>query len=216
MSQPGAASEARTARRVVAQRARWLAYVTIGWMTVEATVALWTGVAAGSVALLGFGGDSVIEVASGAVILWRFSGEALERRERRAARLIGWSLVGLATLVAVDSISALINRRVPEPTVVGILLVAASLVIMPLLAGAKRRVAAQTGSRALAGDALQSSICAWLSAITLLGLGLRAIYGWWWADPAAALALVPLIAREGAGVLRAKTVADTCCSGGGF
>ncbi len=197
----------------IARRARWLAYVSIAWMTLEATVALWAAVAAGSVALLGFGGDSVIEVALAAVVLWRFSGEATSRREHRAAQLIGWSLIGLAAVVAIDSMSALLSRRTPEPTVVGISLVAASLVIMPLLAGAKRRLASQAGSQALAGDAQQSSVCAWLSAVTLVGLGLRAIGGWWWADSAAALVLVPLIAREGAHVLRAKTLADTCCNG---
>jgi divalent metal cation (Fe/Co/Zn/Cd) transporter len=196
----------------IVQRARWLAYATVAWMTVEATVALWSGAAAGSVALLGFGGDSVIEVASGAVILWRFSSDASERRERRAAQLIAWSLMGLAALVAVDSISALIGRHAPQPTVVGVVLAAASLVLMPFLAAAKRRVASQAESQALAGDAQQSSVCAWLSAVTLLGLGLRAICGWWWADPMAALGLVPLIAWEGANVLRSKTLADTCCS----
>jgi divalent metal cation (Fe/Co/Zn/Cd) transporter len=213
MKQTGAtAGTAQPSSGGVTRRARRLAYVTVGWMTVEATVALWAGAAAGSVALLGFGGDSVIEVASAAVILWQFSGDASERRERQAAQLIGWSLIGLATLVTVDSTSALLNRLAPEPTIVGILLAAASLLIMPLLAAAKRRVAAQTGSRALAGDAQQSSICAWLSAVTLLGLGLRAICGWWWADPVAALGLVPLIAYEGTSALRSKTLVDSCCS----
>jgi divalent metal cation (Fe/Co/Zn/Cd) transporter len=196
----------------IARRARLLAYVTVAWMTVEAIGALWSGASAGSVALLGFGGDSVIEVASAAVVLWRFSGEASDRREHRAAQLIGWSLIGLATLVGFDSSRALIGRRTPEPSVIGICLVVASLAIMPLLAVAKRRVASRTGSQALAGDAQQSSICAWLSALTLVGLGLRAIGGWWWADPAAALALVPLITTEGIAVLRAKTLADGCCN----
>jgi divalent metal cation (Fe/Co/Zn/Cd) transporter len=212
MTQTGAVLDCAEDRaEAVARRGRWLAYMTVGWMTVEASVALWAALTAGSVALLGFGGDSVIEVISGCIILWRFSGGVGESRERRAAQLIGWSLIALAAYVAFESISALTNRRTPEPTVAGIVLAAASLTMMPLLAGAKRRVAAQAGSHALAGDARQSSICAWLSGVTLLGLGLRAICGWWWADAAAALALVPLIATEGIAVFRARTIAAACC-----
>jgi divalent metal cation (Fe/Co/Zn/Cd) transporter len=196
----------------VARRARWLAYVTVGWMVAEAAVAMWAAMRANSVALLGFGGDSVIEVASGVVVLWRFWSGASDARERRAAQLVGWCLIALAVFVALESSAALVQRRTPAVSVAGIVLTAASVVIMPFLAGAKRRVAGQAGSRALAGDARQSDICAWLSAITLVGLGLRAISGWWWADAAAALALVPLIAAEGIAVLRAKTLADGCCS----
>jgi divalent metal cation (Fe/Co/Zn/Cd) transporter len=193
-----------------ARRARWLAYVTVGWMVAEATVALWAAARANSVALLGFGGDSVIEVASGAVVLWRFSSGASGGRERRAAQLVGWGLIALAVFVALDSTAALVQGRAPAVSVPGILLTASSVVIMPLLAAAKRRVAAQAGSRALAGDARQSDICAWLSAVTLVGLGLRATSGWRWADAAAALALVPLIASEGIAALRAKPLADSC------
>jgi len=180
-------------------------------MVVEAMIAVWAAARANSVALLGFGGDSVIEVASAAVVLWRFSGGASATRERRAAQLVGWGLIALALLVALDSIAALPQRRTPDVSVPGIVLTATYLVIMPVLARAKRRLASQAGSRALAGDARQSDICAWLSAVTLVGLGLRAIKGWWWADPAAALALVPLIATEGIAVLRARTLGDGCC-----
>jgi len=196
----------------VARQARWLAYVTVGWMVVEAAVAVWAGVRAKSVALLGFGGDSVIEVASGVVVLWRFWGAASATRERLAARLVGWGLVTLAVLVALDSVTALVQRRMPAVSIPGLVLTATSVVVMPFLAAAKRRVAGQAGSRALAGDARQSDICAWLSAVTLVGLGLRATSGWWWADSAAALALVPLIVTEGIAVVRAKALADGCCS----
>jgi divalent metal cation (Fe/Co/Zn/Cd) transporter len=181
-------------------------------MVAEATVSVWAAARANSVALLGFGGDSVIEVASGVVVLWRFSGGASATRERLAAQLVGWGLVALAVLVALDGITALVQRRTPDVSVPGIVLAATSLVIMPFLARAKRRVAAQARSPALAGDARQSDVCAWLSADTLVGLGLRATRGWWWADSAAALALVPLIATEGIAVLRAKTLADGCCT----
>jgi hypothetical protein len=195
----------------LARRARWLAYVTIGWMVAEATVAMWAAARANSVALLGFGGDSVIEVASGVVVLWRFAGGASALRERRAAQLVGWGLLVLAVIVTLDSITALVQRRMPAVSVPGIVLTSASVVLMPLLGGAKRRLAAQAGSRALAGDARQSDICAWLSAVTLIGLALRATSGWWWADSVAAIVLVPLITREGIGVLRARSLGDACC-----
>ena len=196
----------------IARQARWLAYLTIGWMVAEAAVAVWASARANSVALLAFGGDSVIEVASGAVVLWRFTGGGSGTRERRAAQLVGLGLVILAVFVAADGLAALWQHRSPAVSVPGIVLTAASLVIMPILAGAKRRVAAQAGSRALAGDARQSDVCASLSAITLVGLGLRAARGWWWVDAAAAIVLVPLILAEGVAVLRAKTIADGCCA----
>lgn len=185
--------------------------MTVGWMLAEAAVAVWAAARANSVALLGFGGDSVIEVASGAVVLWRFTGGASSAREPRAAQLVGAGLVILAVFVAADGLAALWQHRSPAVSVPGIVLTGASVVIMPILAGAKRRLAAQAESRALAGDARQSDICAWLSAITLVGLGLRAMGGWWWADAVAGLALVPLIAIEGIAVLRARTIADGCC-----
>jgi divalent metal cation (Fe/Co/Zn/Cd) transporter len=204
-------ASADTLAIAIARRARWLAYVTVGWMVAEAAVAVWAAARANSVALLGFGGDSVIEVASGAVVLWRFTGSASSTREPRAAQLVGAGLVILAVFVAADGLAALWQHRSPGVSVPGILLTGASVVIMPILAGAKRRVASQAGSRALAGDARQSDICAWLSAITLVGLGLRATCGWWWADAVAGLALVPLIAIEGIAVFRARTIADGCC-----
>jgi divalent metal cation (Fe/Co/Zn/Cd) transporter len=198
--------------KTMAGQVRWLAYATITWMVLEAGVALWAAITAGSVALLGFGGDSVVEVVSGVAVLWRFSDTAGETRERRAAQLVGWSLVALAAFVTADSIAAIVQRRMPAASIAGIVVTAASIGIMPLLAGAKRRLAAQARSQALAGDARQSDICAWLSAITLVGLVLRAAAGWWWADPIAALVLVPIIVREGIGVLRAKALGDGCCA----
>jgi divalent metal cation (Fe/Co/Zn/Cd) transporter len=204
-------SSERLRRPAAAGRARRLAYVTIGWTGLEAVVAVWAAAAAGSVALLGYGVDSAIEVFSGAVVLWRFAGGGGDSRERRAAQAVGWSLLALGVFVTVDGLRSLVHREAPSISVVGIILTGASVVIMPALARAKRRVASAVGSVALAGDARQSDLCAWLSAIVLAGLLLRAASGWWWVDAVAGLALVPIIVREAALVLRAGSLADSCC-----
>ncbi len=192
-------------------RARRLAYATIGWTGLEAVVALWAAAAAGSVALLGYGVDSAIEVFSGAVVLWRIADGGGDSRERRAAQAVGWSLLALGVFVTVDGLRSLVRREAPAISVVGLILTGASVIIMPALARAKRRVATEVGSAALAGDARQSDLCAWLSAIVLAGLALRAAAGWWWVDAVAGLGLVPIIVREGALVLRAGSLADGCC-----
>jgi divalent metal cation (Fe/Co/Zn/Cd) transporter len=177
---------------------RRLEYFTLGWNTLEALVAIGAGIAAGSIALVGFGADSVIESLAGAILLWRLRAhEADERREQVALRLVGVSFLLLATYVAVDAGHSLLVREVPEPSVVGIGLSIASLVVMPLLARAKRRVAAELSSAALRADSRQTDLCASLSAILLGGLALNAICGWWWADPVAAIVMTPIIAREG-------------------
>jgi divalent metal cation (Fe/Co/Zn/Cd) transporter len=199
---------------VLARRARALAYVTVTWMVLEACVSVWAATRAGSVALLGFGLDSVVEVISGVVVLWRFSGHARVSavREARAAHLVSGCLLTLSVVVAGDGMSALLQHRAPATSAPGIAIAAASMVLMPLLAHAKRRVADQTGSRALAGDARQGDICAWLAAVTLVGLVLHATLGWWWIDPVAGLLLVPLIVREGLALRHARSLADGCCS----
>jgi divalent metal cation (Fe/Co/Zn/Cd) transporter len=188
-----------------ARAGRRLEHLTLGWNAVEAAVAISWGVAAGSSALVGFGIDSVIESVSGAVLLWRLQPGAAEwQREARAIRLVGASFLLLAAYVAFDAASSLWLHEPPAASAVGIGLSAASLVVMPLLARAKRRVASNLESRALAADARQTDLCAYLSAILLGGLTLNALLGWWWADPIAALMMVPIIAREGIDALRGE------------
>lgn len=212
MSQPGetgCACPRSETRGADAAQGRRLEYFTLGWNVVEAAVAIGAGVAAGSIALVGFGTDSVIESLSGAVLLWRLQAHAAdEARERRALQLVGWSFLLLAAYVAFEAGRDLLRQEPPETSFIGIGLAVASLIVMPLLARAKRRVAARLDSRALAADARQTDLCAWLSAILLGGLGLNALLGWWWADPVAALVMVPIIAREGGQALRGETCAD--------
>jgi divalent metal cation (Fe/Co/Zn/Cd) transporter len=201
-----------SARAASVRRGRALEYLTIGWNSLEGLIAIASGLFAGSIALVGFGVDSVIEVSSGAALLWRLHLDSPERRERAeqvALKLVGVSFLLLATYVAFDAVKSLIYREVPEASYVGIALAALSLAVMPLLARAKRRVAAEIGSRALQADSRQTDICTYLSAILLGGLILNALLGWWWADPVAALVMVPIIVKEGVEALRG----ETCCEG---
>ena len=176
--------------------------VTVGYNILEGLVAIVAGIAAGSVALTGFGIDSVIEVTSGALLWWRLRAELGlaplgPTVERRAARGAGFLLLALGVYIVTDSARVLVTGSRPASSLIGIVLMALSLTVMPLLARGKLRVAASLGSRALRADAHETIVCAWLSATTLLGLGLNAVLGWWWADPVAALAMLPLIVREG-------------------
>jgi len=163
------------------------------------------------VALVGFGFDSVLEVTSGAALLWRLHADhdtaSRARAEARALGVVGWCFVLLAVYVAYDAGVRLLTREAPNPSVVGLVLAAVSLIVMPLLARAKRRVAERIGSAALTADATQTQLCTYLSAILLVGLGLNSAVGWWWADPVAGLMMVPIIAKEGYDALRGKT----CC-----
>lgn len=187
------------------RRARRLERLALVWNLVEAIASIGAGWLAGSTALVGFGVDSVIESASGAALLWRLQdGERGEARERVALKLVGWSFLALAAYVAVEAVGGLLRREPPDGSLPGILIAAASLVMMPWLARQKRRVAGRIGSHALAADSRQTSLCAYLSAILLAGLGLNAVLGWWWADPVAALAMVPIIAQEGLEALRGE------------
>lgn len=191
------------------QRGRRLEYLTLAWNSLEAVAAILAGLIAGSIALVGFGLDSVIECFSGGVLLWRLrAGEEGERREKLALRLVGASFIALAIYVAYDAISALAQRETPEKSWFGVAVAIASLIAMPLLARAKRRVARQLNSGALHADSRQTDICAYLSAILLGGLLLNALLHWWWADPVAALVMVPIIGREGVEALRGKTCCD--------
>ncbi len=190
------------------RRGRTLEYITLAWNSVEAIAAIVSGLLAGSIALVGFGLDSVIECFSGAVLLWRLrAGEQGEVRERRALRLVGASFIALAMYVAYEAVESLLRHEPPQKSWFGIGVAVASLISMPLLARAKRRVAAEIESGALHADSRQTDICAYLSAILLGGLLLNALLRWWWADPVAGLLMVILIVREGVEALRGKT----CC-----
>lgn len=201
------------ARAAQVKRGRFLEYLTIGWNSLEGLIAIMSGLLAGSIALVSFGFDSLIEVSSGAALLWRLHLDSPERRERAeqvALKLVGISFLLLAAYVIYDSAKSLINREPPETSYVGIGIAALSLVVMPYLARAKRRVAASIKSRAMQADARQTDLCTYLSAILLGGLVLNALFGWWWADPVAALVMVPIIAREGVEALRG----EQCCDEG--
>ena len=203
-------------RTALVQRGLALNYLTIGYNVVEAIVALGAGLVSSSVALVGFGLDSVIEVLASGAAQWRLRADLdagrRERVERTTLRIIGWSFLALAAYVALDSLNALLRHEPPERSVVGLVLLALSAVVMPVLARAKRRVARAMTSRALEADAMQTSLCAFLSVIALAGVALNTALGWWWADPAAALAMVPIITREGIeGVRGASQCADECC-----
>jgi divalent metal cation (Fe/Co/Zn/Cd) transporter len=180
---------------------RRLEYLTIAWNAFEAAVALISGILAGSVALVGFGLDSVIETVSAVILLWRLRVDHdvgnREQAERSARRAVGVCFLLLAVYVAAESIRALWAKAHPERTVAGILIAVAAVIVMPLLGRAKRRIAAQFNSGALRSDSRQADFCAYLSAVLLMGLLLHALLGWWWADPVAALVMVPIIAREG-------------------
>jgi len=199
-------------RQAVARRGRQLEYFTIAWNTLEGLVAVIAGGLAGSISLVGFGIDSFIEVTSGGVLLWRMSADAdvgkRERREKLGLRIVGVCFLALAAYVGYDSISDLVSRKSPERSIPGIVLACVSLVVMPLLSRAKKKVGNELGSAAMHADAKQTDFCVYLSVILLLGLLLNAALGWWWADPAAALIMVPLIAREGVEAMKGETCCD--------
>ena len=191
-----------------------LEYLTIAYNSLEALIAIVFGIVAGSVALVGFGLDSVIEVTSGATLIWRLRADssiaARERAERTALRIVGVCFLGLAAYVTYEAAESLWLQRAPERTMPGIALAVASMVVMPLLARAKRRVAGRIGSSALTADAMQTQLCTYLSAILLGGLLLNALLGWWWADPLAALAMIPIMVKEGRSALRGETCCASC------
>jgi divalent metal cation (Fe/Co/Zn/Cd) transporter len=196
-------------RGALAQRGQRLEYFTLGWNSLEAVGALISGILAGSVALVGFGLDSVIEVVSGAALLWRLHRDIDKRQREKAERfalwIVGGCFISLATYVTFDSLRSLFLRKSPEHSLAGIVVAIAAMVVMPVLGRAKRDVARQLGSAAMHSDARQADFCTYLSAILLGGLVLNVWLGWWWADPLAALVMVPLIAKEGIGALRGKT-----------
>ena len=195
-------------------RGRRLEYFTILWNSLEALAALISGFIAGSVALFGFGLDSLIEVTSGAALLWRLHQDknTLRREEadRLTLRIVGSCFLLLSGYVAYSSLDSLVSKQAPARSLPGIVVAVASLIAMPLLSRAKRRVSLGLGSAAMAADARQADFCMYLSSILLGGLLLNALFGMWWADPLAGLVMVPIIAREGVGAWRGKTCCDTC------
>ena len=202
-------------RQAAVRRSRLLNRVTIGWNVVEGVVAVVAGAIAGSVSLVGFGLDSGIEVSAAVILSWRLAkegrGGCMADFDRRATRLIAGSFAVLAAYVGVESIRDLIARSAPEASVAGIVLAAVSLVVMPVLARAKRRLAPALGSRAAASEANQTSLCALLSAVLLIGLALNATLGWWWADPTSGLVIAALAGVESVRTWRSEALADTCC-----
>jgi divalent metal cation (Fe/Co/Zn/Cd) transporter len=192
-------------RPALLRRGLRLEYLTVGWNLVEGVIAVAAALAAGSVALLGFGIDSFVESVSGSVLIWRLRAEHggrhepkdVERIERRAERLVGASFLLLAAYVVSDASLTLVNAERPEGSPVGIGLTIVSLVVMLWLARAKRRTGVELGSRALVADAAQTQACWYLSATTLAGLSLNALFGLWWADPLAAYGIAFFLVREG-------------------
>lgn len=203
-------------RPALVRRGLWLNYATIGYNLMEAVVSIVAGVLAGSIALIGFGFDSAIEVTAAVAAQWRLRADLdVERREvveRVTLRIIGWSFLALAAYVVYDAGKTLWLRERPDRSIMGITILVLSLIVMPLLARAKRRVASGLASRALHADARQTSLCAWLSAIALAGVALNAAFGWWWADPVAALAMVPIIVNEGVEGVRGEAC-EECADG---
>jgi divalent metal cation (Fe/Co/Zn/Cd) transporter len=195
-------------RRLLGRRARLLAGASVAYNLVEAVIAISAGVVAGSVALVAFGLDSVVEVSSGLVILWQFRHPMPESRERRALRLMAVSFFALAGYVAFESVRALVGSHEPDPSPVGIALASASLVVMPFLSWAQRRTGRELGSGAVVADSTQTLLCTYLSAVLLAGLVLNATLGWSWADPLAGLVIAAVAVREGLGAWRGE---DDCC-----
>jgi divalent metal cation (Fe/Co/Zn/Cd) transporter len=198
-------------RSELAARGRRLEYFTIGWNSLEGLIAIAAGSVAGSISLVGFGVDSVIEVASGSALLWRMAVDAdIHRRERAeqiARRIVGGCFIALALYVTVEAVRDLLGGAAPAHSLPGILLAVVSLVVMPLLSRAKHRVGRALESDAMHADARQTQFCTYLSAILLGGLLLNSAWGLWWADPVAAIVMVPIILREGVEGLRARR----CC-----
>lgn len=187
---------------LLVRRGKLLEYLTIAYNSLEGVIAVGAGIVAGSVALVGFGFDSAIEVFASLLLVWRL--HAGEKAEKRALQWVGVSFLVLAAYVAFDAAKSLVARDAPDESIVGIALAALSVVVMPLLVHAKRNVARAINSRAMLAEAKQTQLCMYLSVILLAGLGLNAALGWWWADPVAALVMVPIIGNEGREALRGE------------
>ena len=194
-------------KRALSRRIQWLVAATITYNVVEAVVALSEGARVSSTALIGFGLDSVIEVSSAAAVAWQFAGRDPEARERIALRIIAFSFFGLAAFVAVDATRSLFGFGVAQHSLIGIVLAAASLVVMPVLSYAQRRAGRELGSLSAVADSKQTLLCTYLSAVLLVGLLLNSLLGWSWADPIAAFVIAGIAVKEGVNAWRG----DTCC-----
>jgi divalent metal cation (Fe/Co/Zn/Cd) transporter len=197
------------------RRARGLNRLTIGYNVVEGVIALAAGVVAGSISLIGFGLDSGVEVSTSLVLAWRLSRErddgCRQDDDRRATRLIAVCFGALAVWVGYEAVGQLLAREGPDASPVGMVIAGLSLVLMPILARAKRRLGAPLGSQAVVSEARQTELCAWLSGVVLVGLAANAVLGWWWADPVAALGVAVIAGLEGVRSWRAEALEDTCC-----
>jgi divalent metal cation (Fe/Co/Zn/Cd) transporter len=196
------------------KRGRRLEYFTIAYNSMEGLVSIVAGLIAGSVSLVGFGIDSVIEIISGAALIWRLqhdlNPERREAAERITLRIVGSCFIALAIYILYESGAILLRHEAPERSVPGIVIAALSAIVMPLLARAKRRVASSINSAAMKADSRQTDFCTYLSVILLGGLLLNALFGWWWADPIAALIMTPIIAKEGISAVRGRACSDDC------
>ncbi len=201
-------------RTQLVQRGRRLEYFTVVYNCLEGLISIGAGLTAGSVSLMGFGLDSLIEVTSGTALLWRLRHDMNESRreyvEKLTLRIVGLCFLALALFVGYESVESLIHHAAPERSIPGIAIAAVSLVVMPLLARAKRGIAAGIRSGAMYADSRQTDFCTYLSAILLGGLLLNAVVGWWWADPVAGIIMVPIIAMEGLDGLRRKVCYESC------
>lgn len=202
-------------RRAAVRRAALLNRITIGYNAVEGVVAITAGVVAGSVSLVGFGLDSAVEVSASVVLAWRLHrerrGTCMTADDQHAVRLIALCFAALAVWVGYEGVTQLLAREVPGASPVGMALAGVSVVAMPALARAKKRLAPALGSQAVLSEAKQTEVCAWLSGILLAGLAFNAVLGWWWADPLAALGIAGLAGYEAVRTWRAESLEDTCC-----
>jgi divalent metal cation (Fe/Co/Zn/Cd) transporter len=197
-------------QQVLARRVRLLVAATIAYNTVEAVVAITAGTLASSTALIGFGLDSVIEVSSAAAVAWQFTSADHQRRERTALRVIAISFFALAAYVTVESVRALAGGERAEHSTVGIVLAAVSLAVMPVLSAAQRRTGRELGSVSAVADSRQTLLCTYLSAVLLAGLVVNSLFGWWWADPAAALVIAAVAVKEGRDAWRGIACCPQC------
>jgi divalent metal cation (Fe/Co/Zn/Cd) transporter len=195
-------------RRRYGRRAQLLAGASVTYNVIEAVIAITAGLVAGSIALVGFGLDSIVEVSSGLIILWQFRHPLPESREQTALRLMGFSFFGLAAYVTFESIRSLTTGHEADTSIVGIILAAASLVIMPFLSWAQRRTGRALGSNAVVADSTQTLLCTYMSGVLLVGLVLNATLGWWWADPIAGLVIAAVAVKEG----REAWLGEGCCA----
>ncbi|HVQ50941.1 MAG TPA: cation transporter [Mycobacterium sp.] len=196
-----------TRRATLERRIRLLVGATITYNVIEAVVALAEGTRVSSSALIGFGLDSVVEISSAAAVAWQFSARDPETREKTALRFIAFSFFALAAYVSVDAVLSLLGVREARPSLIGIMLAAASLVVMPVLSLAQRHAGRELGSRSAVADSKQTLLCTYLSAVLLVGLVLNSLWGWSWADPVAALGIAAIAVREGIDAWRG----DRCC-----